>query len=122
MTGTQNIDKFLVGVTEALCHGGFLANSGLAPGLHRAAYSTSRPTSASSIASAANPQLLSGTGASVPNASAAASGVASKGGGGGGGGSGGGDGGRGAFSEADVSALRGAATSLARKNGNIGLV
>jgi len=115
---SPKINKFLVGVTEALCQGGFLANSGLAPGLHGAASSASRPASASSIASATNPQL--GTGVSLPGTSSAAGGATTKGGrGGGGGGSGGGsgggeNGGAGGFSEADLAALRGAATSLAR--------
>ncbi|CAM9469496.1 unnamed protein product, partial [Scytosiphon promiscuus] len=44
---------FLVAATEALCCSGVLARSGLPPGLHRAAGIGSRPTSPSSVTSAA---------------------------------------------------------------------
>lgn len=85
--------QFLVGVTEALCCGDLLANSGLAPGLHRVACVGSRPTSPPSVTSATN--TVAATAASPGR------------------GDGGCKGGRG-MSDADVGALRGATLSMAR--------
>lgn len=95
--------QFLVGVTEALCYSGLLANSRLPPGLHKATCVGSRPASPSSITSTTNARAPSSAPANAVATTAASSGR----------GDGGGDGG-GGMSDADVAALRGAAAAMAR--------
>lgn len=94
--------QFLVGVTEALCYSGKLARSGLAPGLHTAAGTGSRPTSPSSVSSAAACHSRSNSG----SCTSAGKGENCDGGGGSGG-----------MSDADVAGLRGAAALMVRTGG-----
>eukprot|EP00903_Cladosiphon_okamuranus_P012671 g11851.t1 len=93
---TTNI-QFLVGVTEALCYSGLLANSGLAPGLHKATGVGSRPSSPPSVTSATNARSPSSAATRAGAAIVTSCGRGDSGGG---------------LSDADVAALRGAATSM----------